>query len=525
MGRSGQQKKKGNENMNRNRKIATFIGTALVTASLILPSAMPVMAAAGDVPSDAKTVTVSVSEIEDAQTVTAYRVVTPTYSDEGFVKFSAVTGAAIADFENPTAEEITAIAQGILTGSVSPDKTIVMTGSGSTYTGELPAGEYVVLVKNAADAKYLYNPMVVSAYFTDANEADSLTASEALSADSNFTGGAYAKRTEIPLDKEITDADGVTIKDDDSDDGSQADDLGVGDTGKFTIRTQFPAWSDAYKAKGVMFTLTDTQDDGFDAPEDIVVTVGGEAVSEGNSTFTQTVTGNDFTIDFSSEYALAHAGQNIVVTYSSKLNESAVQKFEANVDTVELKFTNDAYDKNDITTITDDVQEYTFPVGVKKVNSEQTALPGAEFTLTRTDGDGKTGTQTYTAATGSDGVATFDRLDEGTYTVYETKAPDGYAINPDKFEVKIVPEYNADGSLKTYKVSMKNTTQGTDVGDITVDSADADILAGNIMDTRLQQLPSTGGNGRYIACILASGMAGVTLAMFVYGRKKDKEEG
>ena len=510
--------------MGNNRKIAALFGTAVLTASLLMQAGMPVMAAAGDVPSDTKTAQVSVSNIEDADTVTAYRVIKPVYNSEGFVKFEAVSGVNIADIENPTAAEVTAVSQAILNGTVSPDKVVEMTGSGTTYTGALPAGEYIVMVKDAANAKYIYNPMVVSAYFTDANEADSLTASDTLSADSDFTGGAYAKRTEIPLDKEITDADGVTIKDDDSDDGSQADDLGVGDTGTFTIRTQFPAWSDAYKAKGVKFTLTDNQDDGFDAPAkaDIKVKVGGRNVTAAAASYTVTISGNDFTIEFNSDYALANAGKQIEVTYKAKLNANAAQKFDPNNDTVELKFTNDAYDKNDITTLTDDVQEYTFPVSIKKVGEENEALPGAEFTLTRTDAGNKTGTNTYTVATGTDGTSTFNRLDEGIYKVVETKAPTGFAINPDEFEVKIIPEYNTDGSLKNYKVTMKNTTKGTDVGSITVDNADADILAGNIMDTELQRLPSTGGEGR-TALIAVSAALLVLTAVLITAANKTKK--
>lgn len=499
---------------------------ALAAGMLVAPMAAPLSAyaAAGDVPSDVKTTAVTVNNIEGAAEVNAYRIVKPIYNDEGFVKFEKAAGVAIADIENPTADEATTIAQAVLNGTVSPDKTIQLTGTGNTYTANLPAGEYIVLVKNAANAKFIYNPMIVSTYFTDANEADSLTAAAPLDASGKF-GEVFAKKTTITLDKEITDADGVTIVDDDSTDGSQADDLGVGDTAKFTIRTKIPAYSESYRAKGVTFKLEDTQDDGFDAPQDIVVTVGGTAVTEGLDTFAKNVAGNDYAIDFASDFVIDHAGQDVVVTYNSKLNTKAVQKFDANVNHVKLTFTNDAYSKGNVATLDDDVQEYTFPIQVKKINEENKPLEGAEFTLTRTDGDGKTGTNTYTIATDKNGIAQFDRLDEGTYTVKETKAPAGYAINPDIFQIKITPQYNADGSLNNYKTEMVNTSQNNQaVGNVTVDNSDGAIIAGNITDSKLQTLPSTGGQGTAIAIIAAAGLGGVTLALVAYGKKKEGQK-
>lgn len=499
---------------------------ALAAGMLVAPMAAPLSAyaAAGDVPSDAKTTAVTVNNIEGAAEVSAYRIVKPIYNDEGFVRFEKAAGVSITDIEKPTADEATAIAQAVLNGTVSPDKTIPMKSNGATYTANLPAGEYIVLVRNATNAKFIYNPMIVSTYFTDANEADSLTAATPLDASGKY-GVVFAKKTTITLDKEITDADGVTIVDDDSTDGSQADDLGVGDTAKFTIRTKIPAYSESYRAKGVTFKVEDTQDKGFDAPQNIVVTVGGAVVTEGANTFAKAITGNDYTLDFASDFILDHSGQNVVITYNSKLNAGAVQKFDANINHVKLTFTNDAYSKGNVATLDDDVQEYTFPVQVKKVNEENKPLEGAEFTLTRTDGNGKTGTNVYTIATNRDGIAQFDRLDEGTYTVKETKAPAGYAINPDIFRIKITPQYNADGSLNNYKTEMVNTSHGNQtVGNVTIDNPDGDILAGNITDSKLQTLPSTGGQGTTIAIIAAAGLGGVTLALVAYGKKKEGQK-
>ncbi len=59
---------------------------------------------------------------------------------------------------------------------------------------------------------------------------------------------------------------------------------------------------------------------------------------------------------------------------------------------------------------------------VKKVDSASgSALSGAEFTLTDAAGQ-----VIATATSGEDGLFSFRDLTEGTYTLTETKVPDGY---------------------------------------------------------------------------------------------------
>ena len=80
---------------------------ALAAGMLVAPMAAPLSAyaAAGDVPSDAKTTAVTVNNIEGAAEVSAYRIVKPIYNDEGFVRFEKAAGVSITDIEKPTADE------------------------------------------------------------------------------------------------------------------------------------------------------------------------------------------------------------------------------------------------------------------------------------------------------------------------------------------------------------------------------------------------------------------------------------
>lgn len=517
-----------------------------VTASMMLqPGITPTITAfaAGTeaVPSAADTIEVTVNNVEDAAKVTAYRLTVAYYDDDGFLGFrNTIDGVSIADLENPTSDEITKIARDIKAGTLTPETSVQLTGNGSTYSAQLGAGEWIILVENTdmTSATYSYNPMVVSSYYTDANLASSLTAA-GVDADSTYsigTANLYAKRTTIPLDKEISSPDGVNGLDDDYDtnqlgdaDAAQGDDLQVGDIGSFKITTKIPEYSKAYTT--VTYTMTDTQDDGFDAPTDIKVYVDGEEapVREGQIiNYDVDVSGNDFTVTFNSDYVLANAGKDVMVTYKAALNSNAVQKMDPNNDTVKLVYTNDLYGHT--TELTDDVQEYTFPVSVKKVNEDQEGLQGADFTLTRVNDDGSAFTSTdsrdnytVTITTDENGIAQFDRLDEGTYTIKETEAPQGYTINDITYTLKITPVYGADGKLENYTAALTDNEGGA-VGSVTVSNADDDILAGNITDTRLQVLPGTGGNGTKIAVMAAAGMAGVTVILFAAAKKKEKAE-
>ena len=102
---------------------------------------------------------------------------------------------------------------------------------------------------------------------------------------------------------------------------SGADDLQVGDTGHFQLTAKIPEYSAAYT--NVTYEITDTQDDGFDAPTNIKIYVDGTAITQADDTAKATVTGNDFKVIFASAYALANAGKDVKVTYDAKLNGSA----------------------------------------------------------------------------------------------------------------------------------------------------------------------------------------------------------
>lgn len=508
----------------RKQIAAAVLGTA-IAGGLIAGAQSGVMAAKAPSAADRKSITVQ--NVQDGATVTAYRILEPTYNAYGFVRFSNIAGIKLADPEKPTAAEITKIAENIASGALKPSTVVTMTGNETNgYTGSFAAGEYVVIVRNpGGNASYAYNPMVISSYYTDASDNTSLTMKTADAAgqfkELGGTGAvAYVKRTKIPMKKEIINPDGKG--------NSKGDELAAGDTGSFRLTSAIPSYSKSYTNPD--YWIEDTQSKGLDPATDITVRVGGVKYDAGSTTFKvengikldNDDNANDFRITFVPSFTMAHVGQEVTVDYKAKLNKNANEKLTANPNDAKVTYSNDMYDGHHEET--DRIREYSFPVAVKKVNEQDAPLQGAEFTLIRQNVTGGQAAHTETLATGADGRATFHHLDEGVYTIQETKAPHGYAINPVIYRLEVVPEYKDDGTLVKYTAKLTEQDSKKNVGEVVVANADADILAGNISDIRLQVLPGTGAKATKIAIVLAGTLGGIALTAFAIGKKKEEQK-
>lgn len=155
-------------------------------------------------------------------------------------------------------------------------------------------------------------------------------------------------------------------------------------------------------------------------------------------------------------------------------------------------------DKNNVVRFVKNDALKKFDLTVNKVDKTTgNALKGAKFTLT--DSAGKTSSYKETDPTAT---FTFENLSSGTYTLKETKAPDGYITSQD---VTIVISDNGNVNVTNNNGDWKSTLQN-DAGN--------NQISLTVNNTNKTVFPSTGGSGSELylivggAFILISALAG-----------------
>ena len=462
-------------------------------------------------------------------------------------------------------------------------------------TASVEPGLYMVL---ATDPKgeMVYNPAVVAVNITDVNK--NTAAGGSVDMTKFFTTAAGTTDTSVYLkssnsadnaDKKMTgtkkaavQAEGETAGDGKTVVNAHGDTIAIGDTVHFQIDgIKIPSYSADYTAP--FYTITDTIDKTFDKIDQskIKVTVGGNEVAASTDTAkTYTIADNGdsgFKITFDTDYIKSLRGKTdderaVVVNYDAKLNSTAGLNFAENHNRATISYSNNPSDAAGTKTITKDTYDYTFGIGAKLDGQETTGsgsqitpvfvkttangtahvnedgtttvtnpLAGATFTL-YSDADctkiAKTVNQSEgTAESDANGNISFTGLDEGTYYLKETKAPNGYALADQTYKFVITATLGKDGIMTNYsiKTSYKDAThsdwtdaaeasytstanKGTD-GSVTntITRTDAPVV---IKDAKLQSLPSTGGRGTVMLTLVATaGMAGF-LAVYLSSRKK-----
>ena len=462
-------------------------------------------------------------------------------------------------------------------------------------TASVEPGLYMVL---ATDPKgeMVYNPAVVAVNITDVNK--NTAAGGSVDMTKFFTTAAGTTDTSVYLkssnsadnvDKKMTgtkkaavQAEGETAGDGKTAVNPHGDTIAIGDTVHFQIDgIKIPSYSADFTAP--FYTITDTIDKTFDKinQSQIKVTVGGNEVAASTDTAkTYTIAANGdsgFKITFDTDYIKSLRGKTdderaVVVNYDAKLNRTAGLNFAENHNRATISYSNNPSDATGAETITKDTYDYTFGIGAKldgqettgsgsqitpvfvkttangtaKVNEDGTTtvtspLAGATFTLYSDEACqniARTVNQPEgTAESDANGNISFTGLDEGTYYLKETKAPNGYALADQTYKFVITATLGKDGIMTNYsiKTSYKDAThsdwtdaaeasytstanKGTD-GSVTntITRTDAPVV---IKDAKLQSLPSTGGRGTVMLTLVATaGMAGF-LAVYLSSRKK-----
>ena len=497
------------------------------------------------IPSAKDTALATIANVEPESTVTAYRVVGASYGVYGIEDYLPVTDAEIAQIEAPTKAEVLALAVKARHGKFTEKLEFTNVSGTSSFTADLPAGSWIVLVTNKTDATYVYNPFYISAYYTDANEATSLIAGT-VDASGNFEidGHAYyAKRSKIELEKTIQTAEKKSTK---------FDDYEIGDTADFRVETMIPLYDDVFRhtvtADGqnrTYFYLVDDQSKGLDAATDFVVTTSEdgtayteidakyydlqsgilangvkfdeskltsdtEPIGAGNLPFEPMSKGNDWILFINPDWVVDHIGNYIRVEYKSVINGDSLLATKANPNDVTLTFTNDIF--GNFSHLEDRVRYYTFEVDQAiKIDETESLLAGAEFALIEKGSEQTFDEPLRTATTGGDGKIVFRGLDATTYQMKETKAPANHFLNGTVYDVTIDAVYDDETKeIVSYTVTI---TDGTGKAVSTIPATgEPDIAVTRIIDPTLSKLPSTGGVGTVLFTIfgllLIGGCAG-----------------
>lgn len=223
-------------------------------------------------------------------------------------------------------------------------------------------------------------------------------------------------------------------------------------------------------------TVKDTFTEGLTFNNDVLVKIGETKVAEEN--YTITLDGQSFTIEFDNAYIASLAKTTtLVITYSAKVNVNSITN-EPNTNDAELTYGNNS--KVESTP----VSTYTYAFKFHKTDGTN-PLTGAEFKLYDARGNEikvvkNTENSTdsinyYRVATANEtgvvmeaGVVIVEGLKAGTYSLEETKAPEGYNKLASRISISIT------GNTDTAKFSLMDK---------------------EIVNTTGIVLPSTGGMG------------------------------
>lgn len=529
------------------KKISALVLTAIMV--LTMCSAVFADGTTLSKPSAGDKASITVKNVEENATVTAYRVVEPVYTNEGFEKYQKVSNnkVSIANPVKPTVEEIVNIAKGIADGTISGLESVTLTRnaqSGDYTNDQAGAGYWVVLV--TGNVNKVYNPMLAGVYYSvEGSGSSNELKNEAIDASQKWKLNdvtAHDKSVEVDqtVNKKIT---GNTVGDKK---GEKGDDIAVGDYTKFEVTATIPGYTAAYKQ--VTYKITDTLDETLttENTKDHPVKVYVGADEADSTKYSLTVNAHEIIVDFDSAYAITNAGKIVKLTYEAMLKENAKTNFNANVNKVKVTYSNDPTVDENGKTPTKDTSEkftyhYTFELGgnvngtgsdvtteftktgeevIENGPTEHKPLPGAKFTLTNS----KTGKVYEATSAETTGALNFKGLDAGEYTLKETKAPNGYSLNSTVYTVIIETTYNNDGTLKDYAVTIKDGN--TLLNKITYSNNGKEVkrekenTTVEIKNTKLSSLPSTGGMGTYLFTIVGVVLMTCAAGAFFVSRRK-----
>lgn len=351
-------------------------------------------------------------------------------------------------------------------------------------------------------------------------------------------------------------------------------DYNIGDAVPFRVCGSMPSTLNDYDA--YYYKFTDTLGTQFDQPEEVTIKVGSTTLTASNPIDgNYTVDGdtgtncrvkwdaskNQLLVTFEDIKAYAGVDANTIVTveYTAKLNSTANIGIPGQENKVDLTYSNnpnfeytpDTTNEDEDTPKDDEDKEqtdktpedkvivFTYEIDVTKIDgTTKDKLKDAEFELKSGTTKIKfidNGNGTYTVAdqslssgvtttvkSGADGVFKFIGLDDGTYTLTETKAPEGYKLPADPdVELELSAET---ANNQTWDGDAKKALTDLALNSVSVeDTTDFDVAKIDVENNKGTSLPTTGGMGTTLF-VLGGGCAAGLAGIYLVSRKRSKDE-
>ena len=531
------------------RKIKKSIVAVIIAIILLLITNVPVFAG---ISSDANTSSITITGLEAGVTAYLYQLTTVNYNyvadqpydpeyvwdaaliswlktnypdyigDDGSSVSSSFSDALIdSDSDEVKAfysELIAAIKGGEITSLTRNTDATEESGDEQSYPvdeedctyeitfSNLDMGTYLIIVENGYR---VYTPVVAN-LVPEYSESDDEWYLNAITAE--------CKSTNPQIEKTVTD------------DETSADNYSTTDTIGYTIVADIPTYLS--NSLSTTYKITDTLSEGLTLDTDSIVIYGVKGSSETKLTEGTHYTFDEleedgFTVDF--DYDEISSYEQIKIEYTATLNQDGtlVLGEDGNDNDVYLTYSNNPYSKSNVKTMptVDGPYVYTYGIKIEKTNSDKNVyLEGAEFVLKSKDEgtlyfvlvDGiyykaksTDENATITLVSDENGLITIYGLDEGTYYLQETKAPDDYILDTIPQTIVLVDD-DTNGLLDTYDEEAEEY--------VNTDSAIYSITVKNISGF---SLPVTGGYGTVLFVI--AGIIVIIIGVVIW-RRNAKEE-
>ena len=318
--------------------------------------------------------------------------------------------------------------------------------------------------------------------------------------------------------------------------GESATSAKIGDPLTFTLTSTIPDMS-AYST--YTFNFKDTLSKGLTFNQVDSVKVGDTTLTK-NTDYTVTTTneasGETLLTVAMNEFKKkqqANAGKKITVTYTATLNKDAVVGGAGNVNSATIQYSNNPSTNGTGESEPSKVRVFTYGFTVDKYTGDKydnaaTRLAGAEFTLALKNGTaisfvqvaagsatanavyrvakaGETSTTT-TITTPANGKVVFQGLENGEYTLTETKAPAGYNKLASAIGVKVEGQNNGTDTTDATVTITYNNDNGSNYNQ----TASNGVIP--VQNKSGAILPGTGGMGTIAftvigALVIALGVA------------------